>query len=99
MTWVTELAREISGQVLTDEASRQAVATDFGRLVVRKPQAVVRPASNVDVSRLLKFAAKHQLTVPTRRPGHFQAGPSLSDPVDLDATSLGQHKRVGDQPM
>jgi len=59
MTWVTELGREISGQVFTDEASRQAVATDFGRLVVRKPQAVVRPASTEDVSRLLKFAAKH----------------------------------------
>ena len=97
MTWVTELAREISGQVLTDEASRQAVATDFGRLVVRKPQAVVRPASTEDVSRLLKFAAKHQLTVATRGAGHSQTGQSLSDQIVLDVTSLDQIKRLDDQ--
>ena len=97
MTWVTELAREISGQVFTDEASRQAVATDFGRLVVRKPQAVVRPASTEDVSRLLKFAAKHQLTVATRGAGHSQTGQSLSDQIVLDVTSLDQIKRLDDQ--
>ena len=99
MTWVTELAREISGQVLTDEASRQAVATDFGRLVVRKPQAVVRPASTEDVSRLLKFAAKHQLTVATRGAGHSQTGQSLSDQIVLDVTSLDQIKRLDDQGL
>ncbi|PYV11530.1 MAG: FAD-binding protein [Acidobacteria bacterium] len=99
MTWVTELAREISGQVLTDEASRQAVATDFGRLVVRKPQAVVRPASTEDVSRLLKFAAKHQLTVATRGAGHSQTGQSLSDQIVLDVTSLDQINQQDDQGL
>ena len=99
MTWVTELGREISGQVFTNEASRQAVATDFGRLVVRKPQAVVRPASTEDVSRLLKFAAKHQLTVATRGAGHSQTGQSLSDQIVLDVTSLDQIKRLDDQGL
>ena len=51
MTWTAELAGMVAGQVLLDDASREAVATDFGRLIVRKPAAVVRPASAEDVAR------------------------------------------------
>ena len=47
MTWTAGLAGIVAGQVLLDEASRDAVATDFGRLIVRKPAAVVRPAFKI----------------------------------------------------
>ena len=97
MTWSTELAGAISGQVLTDEAARDAVATDFGRLIVRRPEVVVRPASAQDVAQVMKFAAKHSLTVSTRGSGHSQSGQSLSEHLVLDMTSLGEVRRVDEQ--
>ncbi len=94
ISWASELAREISGKVLTDDAAREAVATDFGRIVVRKPQAVVRPESAEDVSRVVRFAARHGLSVSTRGGGHSQTGQSLSEQIVLDTTSLDQVRRV-----
>ena len=81
MIWTSDLAREISGQVLTDDSAREAVSTDFGRLVVRKPAAVVRPRSAEDVARVVKFAAGHGLGVATRGAGHSQTGQSLSEHI------------------
>ena len=94
MHWSAELARQISGQVLTDDAARDAVATDFGRLVVRKPAAVVRPASAEDVAAAIKFAAKNSLGVSTRGAGHSQSGQSLSEHIVLDMTSLAAVRQV-----
>lgn len=94
MTWTGELAGKIAGQVLTDEVSREAVATDFGRLIVRKPAAVVRPASAEDVASVVRFAAKNSLGVSTRGGGHSQTGQSLSEHIVLDLTSLSQVRRV-----
>ena len=94
MSWTNELAQEISGRVLTDDGAREAVATDFGRIMVRRPQAVVRPASAEDVARVVKFAARHSLAVATHGGGHSQAGQSLSEQIVLDMTSLNQVKRV-----
>jgi cytokinin dehydrogenase len=96
MSWTNELAQEISGRVLTDDAARDAVATDFGRVIVRKPQVVVCPASADDVARVVKFAARNSLHVATRGGGHSQTGQSLSDQIVLDTTSLNQVTRVTD---
>ena len=90
MSWANELAREISGRVLTDDAAREAVATDFGRIIVRNPQVVVCPASAEDVARVVRFAARNSLQVATRGGGHSQTGQSLSDQIVLDMTSLNQ---------
>ncbi|HVB28403.1 MAG TPA: FAD-binding protein, partial [Terriglobia bacterium] len=86
--WTADLAREVSGQVLVDDASREAVSTDFGRIIVRKPAAVVRPASSQDVANTVKFAVRQGLSVSTRGGGHSQTGQSLSDQIVLDMTSL-----------
>ena len=72
MTWTSDLAREIGGQVLTEDSERESVATDFGRLIVRRPAAVVRPRSAEDVAQAVKFAATHALGVATRGAGHSQ---------------------------
>jgi len=94
MSWAAELVREIRGQVLVDDASRESVATDFGRMIVRKPAAVVRPASSEDVASAVKFAVRHGLSVSTRGGGHSQTGQSLSDQIVLDMTSLDQISKV-----
>ena len=88
MNWTADLAREVSGQVLVDDASREAVSTDFGRIIVRKPAAVVRPASSQDVANVIKFAVRNELSVSTRGGGHSQTGQSLSDLIVLDMSSL-----------
>src|SRR5579864_5009209 len=96
MSWMDELGREISGNVMVDEETRGAVAADFGRIITRKPQAVVVPASAEDVSRVIKFAGRQSLTIATRGRGHSQSGQSLSDQILLDMTSLSQVVRVTD---
>jgi|YelNatPaOPRAMG01_1025707.scaffolds.fasta_scaffold37825_2 cytokinin dehydrogenase len=88
MSWTADLAREVKGQVLVDDASREAVSTDFGRIIVRKPAAVVRPASSQDVASVVKFAVRNGLSVSTRGGGHSQTGQSLSEQIVLDMTSL-----------
>jgi cytokinin dehydrogenase len=93
-TWASDLAGGIRGQVLTDDVAREAVATDFGHIVVRKPAAVVRPASAEDVAQVVRFAASHGLGVATRGGGHSQTGQSLSQHLVLDMTALDQVKSV-----
>jgi cytokinin dehydrogenase len=99
MSWASELAGEISGRVLTDDAAREAVATDFGRIIVRRPQVVVCPASAEDVARVIKFAVRYSLHVATRGGGHSQTGQSLSDEILLDMTSLNQVSSVRDDAV
>jgi len=94
MKWSDDLAKCVTGQVLMDEASRGAVSTDFGRLVVRKPVVVVRPASAADVAATVRFAAKNSLAVSTRGAGHSQSGQSLSEHIVLDMTSLASLLQV-----
>jgi cytokinin dehydrogenase len=96
MSWANELGQEISGRVLTDDAACQAVATDFGHIVSRRPQVVVCPASAEDVAQVVKFASRNSLHVATRGGGHSQTGQSLSDQIVLDMTSLSQVTRVAE---
>lgn len=88
MSWTAELVREVSGQVLVDDESREAVSGDFGHLIVRKPVAVVRPASSQDVANVIKFAFHNGLSISTRGSGHSQTGQSLSDQIVLDMSTL-----------
>ncbi len=90
MTWTVELGAEIAGQVLLDDASREAASTDFGRVIVRRPAAVVRPASSQDVAKTLKFAARHSMGVSTRGGGHSQTGQSLCEHLVLDMSALSE---------
>ncbi|HET7841677.1 MAG TPA: FAD-binding protein [Terriglobia bacterium] len=99
MTWVRELESEISGQVLADEPSREAVATDFGHVIVRKPGVVVRPANAQDVAKTVRFAARHLLSVSTRGSGHSQTGQSLSEHILLDMTSLDGIRAVEERSV
>ncbi|MBI4164662.1 MAG: FAD-binding protein [Acidobacteria bacterium] len=99
MNWSEELAKLVSGQVLTDESAREAAATDFGRLVVRKPAVVVRPASAQDVSHVLQFASRNSLKVSTRGGGHSQSGQSLCDDIVLDMTALGEVRHVDESSI
>src|SRR5581483_9034027 len=97
LSWADDLAKVISGAVLTDESALAAAAFDFGRVVERCPQAVVRPSSVEDVAAVVKFAARHNLKIAPRGAGHSQSGQSLSDQIVLDMTSLNYIKSVQEE--
>lgn len=94
MDWTAELAREVSGQVLVDDASCEAVSRDFGRIIARKPAVVVRPASSQDVANVVKLAVRNELSVSTRGGGHSQTGQSLSDQIVLDMSAMNEITEV-----
>jgi cytokinin dehydrogenase len=62
------------GQLVTDAASLDAAADDYGHLVHRRPMAVLRPGSVDDVVRLLDFTCRHGIEVAARGQGHSTNG-------------------------
>lgn len=99
MNWTTELAAKIKGPVLLDDGAREAASTDFGRIAERKPAAVVRAASAVDVAETVKFAGRHSLHAVPRGAGHSQSSQSLSDDILLDLRGLDQVIRINTEGL
>lgn len=66
----------LDGQLLFDPASRQAVATDFGRAVSRVPVAVLKPGSVADIVKMVRFCRRFGLPVAARGQGHTMYGQS-----------------------
>ncbi|HEX9945214.1 MAG TPA: FAD-binding protein [Thermoanaerobaculia bacterium] len=62
------------GQLLTDAASLDAVAEDYGHFISRRPMAVLRPGSVEDVVRLIDFTRQHGIQVAARGQGHSTYG-------------------------
>jgi len=84
-----DLQAIVGGQVLEDQAARDERSGDFGRMVKRVPQVVVRPVSTDDVAAALRYARKSSVPVATRGEAHSQSGQSLVDGgILLDMTSL-----------
>lgn len=89
MSLESDLAREIEGQVLTDQETLASKSGDFGRMIFRTPKVVVRPFTTEAVARILRYAARNGIPVSTRSEGHTQSGQSLvADGILLDLTAL-----------
>lgn len=66
-----------------------AASTDFGRLVIRKPRAVDRPAMPADIARLLREATASRVKVAARGQGHSIYGrPLVEDGLVVDTGAL-----------
>jgi FAD/FMN-containing dehydrogenase len=77
------------GQLLTDEASLAAAADDYGHYIHRRPMAVLRPGSEEDVARLIRFAREHNIQVAARGQGHSTHGQAqVAAGVVIDMSSL-----------
>src|SRR3989442_775115 len=63
---IQELRRSVKGQVLSDESVLAAVSSDFGRMIVKTPWAILRPAVPEDIVAALAFARRHGIPVSTR---------------------------------
>jgi len=86
---IQELRSAVKGQVLTEEAALAAVSGDFGRMIVRTPWAILRPACPEDIVEALAFARRHRLGVSTRAQAHTQTGQALNQGgILIDINSL-----------
>jgi len=85
----------LDGELLVDEASRAAVADDYGHLVHRMPVAVLRPGSVRDIQKVVRFANRHGLKVAVRGQGHSTYGQGQTTGVVIDSSTLGTIHRIG----
>ena len=94
MGWTDDLAQAISGSVLVDDATRDIVATDFGRIAARRPHAVVCPTTTEEVAQVVKFAARNSLAVGTRGQRTLPVRPVAFRP-DRTGYDLAQSNQTG----
>jgi hypothetical protein len=79
----------LDGQLLFDDAARQACAVDNGGHVHHSPIAVLKPHSADDVVRLVAYANKRGLKIAMRGQGHSQYGQSqAAGGVVIDSSTL-----------
>jgi cytokinin dehydrogenase len=79
----------LDGEVVLDDAARDAAGQDFGQIVFERPVAVLRPGSIDDVARMLRFARRHELRVVGRGTGHTTFGQAQhAAGIAFDLTTL-----------
>lgn len=79
-SWATEPERglvrlpRLTGTVVTDAAVLDEVSQDNGRIVRRRPIAVLRPGGPDDVVAMVRYANTHRLKIAMRGQGHSSFG-------------------------
>jgi len=87
----SDLKHIIEGEVSDREEDLRAVSHDFGGIIQKQPQIVVRPQNSNDVAKAIKYAAAKELTISSRAAGHSLSGQSLNqDGILLDMRNLNQ---------
>jgi cytokinin dehydrogenase len=84
----------LDGELLVDEASRAAVADDYGHMVHRMSAAVLRPGSVRDIRKVVRFANRHGLKVAVRGQGHSTYGQDQTTGVVIDSATLSTIHRI-----
>lgn len=80
----------LDGELVTDDASRDAAAEDFGHIVHRRPAAVLRPGSVDDVVVMVRFCRKHGIKVAPRGQGHATNGQAQTEGgLVIETATLG----------
>src|SRR5262249_10049460 len=81
--------KDLSGELSFDDAALQVAAGDFGRVVHKKPAAVLRPSDAQDVAKLVQFANRQGVKVAMRGQGHsFFGQTQVADGVVIDSSGL-----------
>src|SRR5262245_36076643 len=63
---VREDLRGLGGELSVDDATLQAAADDFGRVVHKRPLAVLKPSAPDDIAKLIQYANRRGLKVAMR---------------------------------
>jgi cytokinin dehydrogenase len=81
--------------LLMDDATRAQAAQDFGGIVHRSPLAVVKPKSDDDVVRAVRFAADRHVPIAMRGQGHAMYGQAQTEKgIVIDSSTLGALRMV-----
>ena len=101
-SWATEKTGPLvglprfDGQLVTDAAVLDEVSQDNGRMVSRRPLAVLRPGSVDDIARMVRWANEHRVKVAMRGQGHSSFGQAQVDAgVVIDSRALRRIGTVG----
>jgi cytokinin dehydrogenase len=81
--------KDLSGELSFDDAVLQTAADDFGRVVHKKPIAVLRPGDAQDIAKLVQLANRQGLKVAMRGQAHsFLGQTQVAGGVVVDSSSL-----------
>jgi cytokinin dehydrogenase len=85
----------LDGVLRTDEEALAAATQDNGRIIERRPVAVLEPGSVHDIARIVRFANKHGLRIAVRGHGHSIYGQSLVEGgIVISMSTLAQVKML-----
>ena len=103
-SWVTdanaaqgplEKLPKLDGALHIDDASRKAAASDWGLIIHRMPNAVLKPGSVRDVVKMVQYANQHSLKIAMRGRGHSVYGQALVEGgIVIDSRTLKAVKIV-----
>lgn len=86
----------LDGELTTDPAALAEAADDFGHIISRTPRAVLRPGSERDIRRLIRFCYRHRIKVAMRGQGHAVFGEAQTDcGVVIDSRTLNTIHSIG----
>lgn len=86
---------EFDGQLVTEGTPLDEAADDYGHIIHRRPTAVLQPGSVRDISKLVRFARRHDINVSARGQGHSTYGQAQVDAgVVVDMSFLSEIHEV-----
>ncbi|MET3028505.1 FAD-linked oxidase C-terminal domain-containing protein [Flavobacterium sp. UW10123] len=80
-----QLASELEGTLLYDDLHKTLYSTDASVYRIR-PNAVALPKFTADISRLIRFAAEHNISITPRTAGTSLAGQAVGDGLVVDVS-------------
>ncbi|OXA99038.1 FAD-binding oxidoreductase [Flavobacterium oncorhynchi] len=80
-----ELAASLEGTLLYDDLYKTLYSTDASVYRIR-PNAVALPKTTADISKLIQFAAQHNISVTPRTAGTSLAGQAVGDGIVVDVS-------------
>lgn len=90
----------LDGALVHDAAVIDEVSQDNGRIVRRRPLAVLRPGSIDDIVRMVRYANTHRLRVAMRGQGHSSYGQAQVEAgVVIDSRPLRRVLRVSESEI
>jgi cytokinin dehydrogenase len=90
----------VTGELTTDPAALSATADDFGHIIRRRPQHVLKPASVADISAIVEWATSQGLKVAARGQGHSNYGrPMVPGGVVIDMSTLNTIHSIASDRM
>jgi len=90
----------LDGALVLDAAVLDEVSQDNGRIVRRRPTAVLRPGSVGDIVRMVRYANTHHIRVAMRGQGHSSFGQAQVEAgIVIDSRPLRRILRVTDSEI